>query len=421
MSGRSAMQASRFAIFGVFFFEAAVFGQWIPRIPDIKSGLSLSDGELGLALLSLPMGTLFGFALAGRLLQKLGLRMGCRIFLPLWALLFILPALAQTLIQLMLALAVSGIAIGMIEVAMNTEAARIETAAGKRLMSRCHGFWSIGTMAGALLGGLVAQFGVSVMWHFLLVLPPLAVGGYFMASALPPLSAAAVPTDTPAGTHIHTETNGGSEPVDSGLEKSGNDESASAEKKVGLVTLPDASILLLCCMPLGIMMVEGSFIDWSAVFMSDIMNASPLLIAVTYSFFSVVMAVTRLSGDAIVERMGEYRVVRWSGLASSIGIGLFAMAPNPLWAFIAAAIAGAGVAIVFPLTVSAAASRPGRTAAENVAALNMISFSAFLVAPPLIGFLSELVGLRYALLMLAPVAFTTFLLASEVSADKVID
>ena len=389
MFSQSAPQGTRNAIFGVFFFEAAVFGQWIPRIPDIKAALSLSDGELGLALLSLPLGTLFGFALAGRLIQRIGLRMACRVFLPLWALLFITPALAQSLMQLMLALVISGVAIGMIETAMNTEAARIETVAGKRLMSRCHGFWSIGTMIGALIGGLIAQLGVGVPWHFVLIMPLLAAGGYFMAGELPRLPG-----------------------------KPADPDAADAEQKVRLVTWPDASIVLLCCMPLGIMMVEGSFIDWSAVFMSDIMNASPMLIAVTYSFFSIVMAVTRLLGDAITDRIGEQSVVRWSGLAASLGIGLFALAPDPVWAFIAAAIAGAGVAIVFPLTVSAAANRPGRTAAENVAALNMISFSAFLVAPPLIGFLSELVGLRYALLALAPLAFSTFLLASEVGTVK---
>ena len=403
MSDRSAA----WAIFGVFFFESSVIGQWIPRIPDIKDALNLSDAQLGLALLSMPLGTLIGFAVAGRLLHHMGLRNGCRVFLPLWAILFILPALAQSLIQLMLALAISGIAIGLIETAMNTEAARIEKAAGKRLMSRCHGFWSLGTMFGALLGGFIAHQGVGVAAHYLFIMPAIAVGGYLVATALPsvlpaandavksldsvPLSQAAVESKADDGT-------------DSGM---------SADK-LALITIPGRAILLLCVMPLGIMMVEGAFIDWSAVFMRDVMAASPLLIAVTYSFFSIVMATVRLTGDAITERFGELAVVRASGLASTIGIALFAMASSTFWVFVGAAIAGAGVAIVFPLTVTAAANRPGRSSADNVAALNMISFSAFLIAPPLIGFLSDAIGLRYALLTLAPFAFTTFLLAGEV-------
>ncbi len=111
-------------------------------------------------------------------------------------------------------------------------------------------------------------------------------------------------------------------------------------------------------------------------------------------------------------------IVRVSGFAACAGIVLFALAPSIVWAFLAAALSGAGVAIVFPLAVSAAANRPGRTPADNVAALNMIAFSAFLVAPPVIGFLSEAFGLRTALLCLAPVAFMTFVLAGEVTDNK---
>ena len=109
MHNRSAV----LAIFAVFFFESAVIGQWIPRIPDIKSALELSDAGLGLALLSMPLGTLFGFSIAGKIIESTGLRQACRIFLPLWALLFIGPALAQNFVQLVIALIVSGVAIVM--------------------------------------------------------------------------------------------------------------------------------------------------------------------------------------------------------------------------------------------------------------------------------------------------------------------
>ncbi|MFT5044195.1 MAG: MFS family permease, partial [Porticoccaceae bacterium] len=178
---------------------------------------------------------------------------------------------------------------------------------------------------------------------------------------------------------------------------------------------PARSIILLCIMPVGIMMVEGAFIDWSAVFMRDIMSAEPLLIGITYSAFSLVMATVRLFGDSLAVRFGDLNIVRVSGIASTAGIALFALAPSIPWAFAGAALSGAGVAIVFPLAVTAAANRPGRSSADNVAALNMLSFSAFLIAPPIIGFVSELLGLRVALLMLAPVALMTVLLAKEVT------
>lgn len=395
------------AIFGVFFFESSVLGQWIPRIPDIKNSLGLSDGGLGLALLMMPLGTLVGFSIAGRIIEMTGLRNACRIFLPLWALLFLGPALAQNLTGLAVALVLSGFAIGMIETAMNTEAARIEKVAGKRLMSRCHGFWSLGTMFGALMGGGLAQYGFSVFTHFLLTMPLIAVAGYVAATALPVLNKQSL-ADTKTDAVISTDT------IPVGIE--GHDNSGVTDNsESGLFRLPSRAIVLLCMMPLGIMMVEGAFIDWSGVFMRDVLAASPWVIAVTYSSFSLVMASVRMAGDWLATRFGDQLIVRVSGLAACAGIVLFALAPSVAWAFLAAAFSGAGVAIVFPLAVSAAANRPGRTPADNVAALNMIAFTAFLIAPPVIGFMSEAFGLRTALLCLAPVAFMTFVLAGEVA------
>lgn len=394
------------AIFGVFFFESSVLGQWIPRIPDVKNALGLSDGGLGLALLMMPLGTLVGFSIAGKIIEMTGLRNACRLFLPLWALFFLGPALAQNFLELAIALVLSGFAVGMIETAMNTEAARIEKAAGKRLMSRCHGFWSLGTMFGALVGGGLAQYGISVMTHFLLTMPVIAVAGYLAATALPKLGRQSLADADPEAV-VFTDA------VPVGLDGHAREDTAIGDES-GLFRMPSRAIVLLCMMPLGIMMVEGAFIDWSAVFMRDVLEAGPWVIAVTYSSFSLIMASVRLAGDSLATRFGDLLIVRVSGLAACVGIVIFALAPSVAWAFLAAALSGAGVAIVFPLAVSAAANRPGRTPADNVAALNMIAFSAFLVAPPLIGFLSEAFGLRTALLCLAPVAFMTFLLAGEV-------
>ena len=376
-----------YAIFGVFFIESAVLGTWIPRIPDIKEKLGLSDGDLGLSLLAMPLGTLIGLFVAARIIEQLGgLRRACQMFLPLWALSFILPALAPSQFALVMFLLLSGLTIGLVEVAMNTEADRIERHYENKIMSRCHGFWSLGSMAGALAGGAVAQTGVSIEVHFLIVMPILAVAGVYIATQLPVLR-----------------------------DKENNNKQADASP---VFRLPSRSIVLLCLLPVGIMLVEGAFIDWSAVFMRSILDASPLLISVTYSFFSIVMAAVRLSGDRIREHFSERLIVQVSGIAASAGIALFALAPTPVVAFLGAALSGMGVAIVYPLAITAAAARPGRSSADNVAAITMISFSAFLIAPPIIGFLSELFDLRIALLLLSPFALATFLLSGEINSAK---
>lgn len=367
------------AIFGVFFLESAVLGNWILRIPDFKANLALSDAALGVCLLTIPLGTIVGLLVAGRLLERTGLRLGCQLFLPAWALSFVFPPFADTQALFMFTLFFSGVAVGLVEVAMNTEADRLEQSLAKRIMSRCHGFWSLGSMVGAMMGGATAHMGVSIVTHFLIVMPLLALAGYWIASRLPQVE----PTQKES-VESHT-----------------------------LFSLPSRAILLLCIMPMGIMVVEGAFIDWSAVFVKSVLEASPLLISIIYSFFAIVMATVRLCGDAIGDRYPAKRIVQVSGIAAAFGIAIFAMSTNTVVAMLGAAISGMGVAIVYPLAITAAARRPG-SAADNVAAITMISFSSFLLAPPIIGFISEFMGLRVALLMLAPIAATTAFLASEV-------
>lgn len=373
-------------IFWVFFTESVVLGLWIPRIPDVKNALALSDSALGLSLLCMPVGLLIGLSVAGRLIQQFGLRDACRVSLPIWALLFIVPAIAGSQWLLGLGLGLAGVAVGLIETAMNTEAARQETDGDQRLMSRCHGFWSLGSMVGALLGGLLAERGISVALQFVVLMPLIAVVGVLVAGALPR-----------------------------------SDLVAASEHAQGhsWFRWPAVAVIPLCVMPVGINMVESAFVDWSAVFVREVLAASPLVVGLIYAMFALVMAVTRLSGDYLGDRFGDELIARVSTAIAAIGIAAFALAPNVPLAFLSAALAGAGVALVFPLAVSAAARRtvPGRTSADNVAALNMISFSAFFFAPPLIGFVSDAVTLRIALLALLPFALLSCYLVRELSTD----
>jgi len=380
MSARTAT----WAIFGVFFIESAVLGNWIPRIPDIKTKLALSDAAFGLCLLAMPFGTLIGLFVAAKIIEFFGgLRTTCQIFLPLWAIAFIFPVLSASTGYFIAALLVAGFIIGMVEVAMNTEADRIERHFENKIMSRCHGFWSLGSMAGALTGAAIAQVGIRPEPHFVVLMPLLAIAGFYLASQLPKLGNKVV-----------------------------------AAEPAPIFCLPSKAIVLLCLLPIGIMFVEGAFIDWSAVFMRTILDASPMLIGITYAFFSVVMAVVRLFGDSIRNRFPERLIVQVSGLAAAIGVTLFALAPTSVVAFAGAVFSGVGVAVVYPLAISAAAARPGRSAAHNVAAMTMISFSAFLISPPLIGLVSHISSLRIAFLILAPIALVTFFLAKEIDIPK---
>lgn len=355
------------AIRFVFMMEAVTVGAVLPRIPDFKIALAIDDGVLGVVLAALPAGTMFGFVIAARFAETLGLRSACMAAGPAFALSFILPGFASGPVGLFAALFVCGFVVALVEVAMNTEAGAIERRAGRRIMSQCHGFWSIGTVVGAALGGLFAQAAIMPLWQFLLLNPLFAAIALAAAWMLP------------------------ADPVRS-----------RATGTAHFFALPGRALSVLCLMPVGIMALEGAMMDWSAVFVREILSGEPVEAAAAYAVFATMMAVTRLAGDRLAERFGAARVVLVCSLSAALGAALFAAAPGLAVMLIGAALAGFGVATVYPLSVSAAAAAPGKSPEANVAAVSFIAFSVFLVGPPVIGGLAHLFGLRIALACLVP-------------------
>ncbi len=371
------------AIYAVFFIEAFVLGNWIPRIPAVKDLFGLSATQLGLCLFALAFGTLLAFAFGGMRIKSWGLQAACRWSLVVWALGIGLVPWMGTLGPLLVLLVLSGVAIGLCEIAMNTAADQWERDTGRRVMSKAHGFWSLGSLFGAVVGAGFAAQGFAVWSHFAIVMPLAALGALVLTRPLPGVGDRLPPQSNTFG-------------------------------------LPRADLVLLCLMPVGIMLVEGAFIDWSALFVQDVLLGSPVAVGAIYAAFSSVMAATRLSGDMLLERFGPLLVARVSALSAALGIATFAFAPNVEIAFLGALFSGLGVAIFYPLTMSEAAKRPG-DAEDNVAAMSLFAFTSFMIAPPLLGFIADAAGLRFALALLIPMTVLSLALTGELRKKTVVE
>jgi len=347
----------------------------------------MSGTVLGVCLFALSAGTMIALIGAGRVTRWLGLRGTLLYSMPLWALIFVWPGFVGNAGWLFLVLLLAGLMVGLTEVAMNTIADNLERQWRRRIMSRCHGFWSIGSLFGAATGAGFSHAGVSTAMHFLLVMPLIALAGWIFVRRLP---------------------------VESPLSP---DQPLPGKQGLGFSIIRERGLILLCVMPLGIMCVEGVFIDWSALFVRTVLEADALATGMVYAVFSIVMAITRLCGDRLIERMGPLLLARISAAAATLGLALFATSQSLWVAMLGAGVSGLGVAVVYPMAMTAAAGRQG-DAAENVAAVALIAFSGFLLAPPITGFLSEWLGLRWALALFIPLAITTGVLAGELVVEK---
>jgi MFS family permease len=366
-------------IMAVFFMHAFVLTNWFPRIPDIQHKLQIGPGDLSLGLLGSPVGTLIALPFAGAIIERLSPRLTIMIAFTLYCIGFTLPGWAWNVPSLFAALFVFGLSVPVVDVAMNVEADRIERSLGRRIMNTCHGFWSVGTMFGSVTGAGFAALMIEPRWHMLIIAVVALPIALTIARALPQIAADPLP----------------------------------AGERPPRFALPSLSLIGLCAFSFGMLLVEGAALDWSAVYMRDVVKISAGATGLGFGAFALFMAIGRLLGDRLAERYGPVALARTCCLTCFIGIVGLVTATSLVQAVISLAAAGFGVSVAAPLSVSAAAGRGDRPAAVNVAALSLIAFSAFLVEPPLIGFASEAGGLRIGMAMVIPMIVMSTLLAGQ--------
>jgi hypothetical protein len=351
---------ARFAVTALFVAHGALIGTWVARIPAIKDDLGLGEGELGLALLFATLGALVGMPLTGWLVAHEGSRGVAGPALVVFALFLPSLALASSLLLLSLALALFGFAMGALDVAMNAHGLTVEGRYGRPILSSFHAGWSFGGLVGAGAAALAAGAGIDPLPHFVVVAVTVGVVGLAAAAALLP---------------------------------------ASADRPDVAPTLgrPPRRLAALAVLAFCGLFAEGTAADWSGVYLAESLHTSTGVAALGFASFSVAMVVFRLLGDGLTARWGPVAVVRRGGV---LGGGAFAVAlavGHPAVALVAFACVGAGVAALVPVFFRAAGSLPGVPASVGIAALTTVGYSAFLVAPPVVGFSAELVGLPLAL------------------------
>jgi MFS family permease len=350
-------------------------GVWLARIPAIKQSLQLTDGVLGVALLSAPAGLVVIVLVASRIVHRTGSRRSTMIGGICAALLPIALGLAPSLAALMVALFGFGLAAGMLDVSMNSQAVHVERAVGRPLMTSFHACYSFGGLAGALLGGLFATAGISPAVNFTIVGVPLACAAALAGGAL-----------------VDDPDRNGAAPV------AATSPVAASRVRQFLRSWTPALMLmavLAACSLLG----EGSAEGWSAVFLHDNLGTSAGLAALGYAAFSVAMALGRLSGDRLNERLGAVVVMRGCGLLAAAGLCLSLVSHQPAAVILGFALFGAGLSCTFPLLVSAAGGVDPDRPASGIARVAGSGYVGLLAGPPIIGGLAEVVGLRWALVL----------------------
>ncbi|HVU65751.1 MAG TPA: MFS transporter [Ktedonobacteraceae bacterium] len=381
---RGEPRAARLAVAVLFFLTGVTFASWAARIPAVQSRLGLSPGELGVALLGTAVGELVFMNLAGYLAARFGSRL-ITVIASLW-LSAMLPmlALAPSLPVLIGTLFLFGAAFGSVNVAMNTQGVAVERLYGRTIFSSFHACYSVGGLAGSLVGGLLATANLAPLPHFLGVSALSIILVLLVARLLLP---------------ARTDAQG------AGV--------SFARPTRLLLTLG----LIAFCVVLG----EGAMADWSAVYLNTILGASMGLAAAGYAAFSVVMALGRGLGDRLTNRLGPALTVRLGGLLAAAGLTLALVVNWVPLALVGFALVGSGFSVIFPLTLSAAGRTSKQVSGTAIATVATCGYVGFLVGPAAIGFAANALNLRIALGVVVLLSLCAAVLAPVVGTRQTTD
>lgn len=392
----SGIRRSSAALWVVFFVNGAVLASWAPRIPQVTSELHLSDGQVGYALLGVAVGSVPALLGTARLLRTVSARSVCTITSIAFSGALPLIACAPNVWALGGALAVLGAVSGCLDVAMNTAAIDYQDRIGASILSRLHGGYSLGVLAGAASGALASILEVTVLEHFVAVSACLLVLAFAASCFLPTSARHRAPIDHDAVTR------------DSPI--------VSSHSRFGRVLAIPATIGV---MAVAALLIEGMITDWSALLVSRDFGGGTAVGAAAMVVFSTAMFFSRSFGDLIVDRLGAAVTLRCAAavVSAAVLLGLL-LQPEPWGAVAVMGCAGIALGPLFPLLITEASRRSRVGAAVSTARVSAIGYGAYLGGPPLVGFLAERIGLVGAFVLIAGICSIALVAASISLRDR---
>ena len=346
-------------IYFSFFIYSFCLGVFFPRIGDLQNQMGIGETTLGLTLLGPAIGVQISLLFADKIFSLLGFRLVMCLGVPILGLALVCSSLTFKPFIFFLSLMLGGFAIGILEVAVNLEADRIEYKISKKIMNRSHSFWSLGFFCSGLTGALFSQMKVSPFVNFSLSL--------FLGTFLTILFCSKyIPADERPNSSVNNS----------------------------LFVKPTKAVLALVVLTLSPMLLESASIDWSVIYMRDIFFTPPFINGLAIVMVALTQFSVRYYADQYVEIYGSEKVSKISVIAMLIGVVSVCFSNSPYLSLVGFVFIGGGSAVIFPLAMSAAAQKTDRPAAINVASLAQISFLVFLLAPPILGFIAENFGIR---------------------------
>jgi MFS family permease len=356
---------SRIAL-GLYFFAMGLcFGSWASRIPDIKASLQLSEGALGSILLMLPLGQMTMMPFSGRIAAKFGSKNILRVAIMAYIIMLSMIGQVSHAWQLAACLYLFGLCGNLCNISVNTQGVQLEKIYERPIFASFHGIWSVGGFSGAAIGLLMMRNEVSPALHLPAIAASIVLVNVLCQQFLLPKSAT---TTAPPKLRFR---------MPKGI-------------------LLQLGFICFCCMS-----VEGCMFDWSGVYFKEVIQTEERFVSLGYAAFMITMATGRFMGDRLAERFGRKNMVMYSGLMIFSGLVTLIGFPLLIPATIGCMVVGFGVSSIIPLLYSTVGRLKMIPSSIAIATVAGTGYFGFLMGPPIIGYIAELISLRYSFALIA--------------------
>ncbi|WNG90149.1 MFS transporter [Mycobacterium sp. ITM-2016-00317] len=381
------MASARVAVAALFLANGALFANLLPRYPEIKTDLAMSNAGYGAAVASFSAGALLAGPAAAALIRRFqSARVALATTIGL-AVAIVVAGVAGTPVAFAAALFVAGACDAIADVAQNVNGLRLQRNYGRSIINSLHAVWAVGAVVGGLMGAGAIALDIPRAIH-------LGVAGVVFCGAV----IAAYP-------HL--------------LHGPDHDDHPSTRSTDTRGVRPAVLLTLLALV--GIAMagatVEDAGSSWATLYLRDSLGAPGAVAVLGYVALVGFLCIGRMLGDRLVDRFGERVVARSGGLLAALGMGVALAFPTVPGTIAGFAAAGLGAATVVPAAMRAADELPGLRAGTGLTLVTWLMRVGFLGAPLIVGVVADAASLRAGLLIV-PVAGVALILLAGVLSNR---
>ncbi|GII64474.1 MFS transporter [Sphaerisporangium krabiense] len=388
---------ARLAIFAVFFVQGLTFATLLTQVAALQKKHGLSDGELSVLLLVVPVIAGAGSVLAGEVARRRGSRLVLRVAQPLAGAAVVLAGLAASVPQLVAANVLFGLCLGAVDAGMNMQAVAVERRYGRPVLTGFHALWSAAAVLGAAWASAAGGLGLGLAATFAVAM---AAGVAVAVAAGPTLCAPEEEHVAAARNHVTPENQSGTLPVDGTTDPASGREGAR---------FPWRPILPLCLAMAFLYVGDASISNFGSVYMDKIMHAGAAVIPLALGAYQATTFVVRAGGDLAVRRYGAAAIVRIGGALAALGFAGIVAAPSEPLAIISFGVAGVGLSVVAPQSFSAAGRLDPAGTGVAIARVNMFNYVGFIVGAALVGGIAD--AANYQIAFAAPLVLAAAIIA----------